>query len=340
MSVQEWPQPDVLIAGAGIIGLSLALELHARGLQVTVLERDKALSHASTAAAGMLALHDSHNPCALYPLAHLSAQLYPDFLNRIAAISGELVPFQTKTTIQQETGRPGNPTHQLLPWNIDDLLPGNALHHLHLNLIHEHSIDPHQLAHALLAAVRNTSIDLREHTPLPRRMRATIFVDCRGAWSPTPIKPRKGQLLSVELSFPMNHVLRTEDIYIVPRTTGPHAGRAIIGATVEDAGFDTAVHPTDIDTLLSLATVLLPPLANARVLDTWAGLRPGTPDDLPILGATAPGRFIASGHFRNGILLAPATAQIIADLIESKPPAIPLDAYSPHRFRQLATRNS
>src|SRR3978361_345512 len=112
MTVQEWPQTDVLIAGAGIIGLSLALELHSRGLQVTVVERDTALSHASTAAAGMLAVHDSHNPCALYPLSHLSAELYPAFLNRIAEMSGERVPFQTKTTIQQETGKP---THHLLP---------------------------------------------------------------------------------------------------------------------------------------------------------------------------------------------------------------------------------
>src|SRR5436305_10879304 len=144
------PQPDILIAGAGIIGLALALELHSRGAQVTVLERDTAVSHASTAAAGMLAVHDPHNPAALYALSHLSAELYPAFLARIAELSGETVPFQTDLTMQQETGKPRNPTRHLLPWDLDRILPGNALHHLHFNLINEHSIDPRQLAHALL----------------------------------------------------------------------------------------------------------------------------------------------------------------------------------------------
>jgi glycine oxidase len=346
------PKPDILVAGAGIIGLALALELHARGAQVTVLERDTAVSHASTAAAGMLAVHDPHNPAALYPLSHLSAALYPAFLARIAELSGETVPFQTELTMQQETGKPRNPTRHLLPWDLDRMLPGNALHHLHFDLINEHSIDPRQLAHALLAAVRNTTIDLREHTTVRRvvdRLRsvkvkiandphvheAGAFVDCRGSWSPLAT-PRKGQMLAVEIPEGMDLalVVRTKDIYIVPRTRGPHAGRAIIGATIEDAGFDTTVHQSDIEALHARAAALLPQLANARILESWAGLRPGTPDDLPLIGAAIPDRlsFIASGHFRNGILLAPATAQIIADLIENKPAAVSLDPFSPLRF--------
>ncbi|MDQ2925937.1 MAG: FAD-binding oxidoreductase, partial [Acidobacteriota bacterium] len=228
-------KPDILIAGAGIVGLTLALELNARGAQVTVLERDTPLSHASTAAAGMLAVLDPHNPPALYPLSRLSSVLYPGFLARLAELSGNLVPFQTNATIQQEASKPDNPTYRLLPWNIDDLLPGNALHHLQLDLLVEHSIDPHQLAHALLAAVRHTTIHLRENCPVKQIFahqhsvrietasewhEAAIFVDCRGAWSSPPIKPRKGQMLSVELPHGMDLVLRTKDIYIVPRTLG------------------------------------------------------------------------------------------------------------------------
>ena len=340
MSAPGLPQPDILIAGAGIIGLTLALELHARGAQVTVLERDTALAHASTAAAGMLAVHDPHNPSALYSLSHFSGELYPGFLDRIAELSGEAVPFQTDATLQQHDGKPHNPTRHLLPWDLDRLLPGHALHHMHLDLIVEHSIDPRQLAAALLAAVRNTGIDLREHTPAKGRPRAGAFIDCRGPWSSSPIRPRKGQMLAVEMpsSMALDLVLRTKDIYIVPRTRGPHAGRAIIGATVEDVGFDVAVHPESIHALHTRAAELLPRLAEARVLESWAGLRPGTPDDLPLIGATNLKRrqFIAAGHFRNGILLAPATAHVIADLIEGKPPTVDLTPYSPDRF----TRNS
>ena len=94
-------------------------------------------------------------------------------------------------------------------------------------------------------------------------------------------------MLSVALppSLPLHLVVRTPDIYIVPRTSGPNAGRAIIGATIEDAGFDKTVHPSDIAHLRSLAAALLPPLADAPQLEAWAGLRPATPDGLPLLGA-------------------------------------------------------
>jgi len=139
MPTQRVPHSDILIAGAGIIGLSLALELHARGAQVTVLELDTAMSHASTAAAGMLAVSDPHNPAELLPLSQFSMQLYPEFLARVQELSGTIIPFQTESTVQYLS----DGTSASLP---------------------ENSIDPRQLAPALLAAVRATSIDLRENT--------------------------------------------------------------------------------------------------------------------------------------------------------------------------------
>jgi glycine oxidase len=336
MLVQKLPKPDILIAGGGIIGLSLALELDARGAQVTVLERDTALSHASTAAAGMLAANDPHNPAALHSLSQFSLELYPQFLARIAELSDEAVLVQTETTIQEDTGKPHNLRRHLWPEHLDRLLPGHAMHKLHTNLIVEQSIDPRQLARALLAAVRNTRIDLREFTAAETPENAGAFVDCRGAWASPHVVPRKGQMLAVEIPSGMNlaFVVRTKNVYIVPRTRGPHAGRAIIGATIENAGFDTSVHPEDIQALHAQAAKLLPDLAEARMLDSWAGLRPGTPDGLPIIGATDPEcrQFIATGHFRNGILLAPATAGVMADLIEGKPPALDLTRFNPHRF--------
>ena len=150
-------------------------------------------------------------------------------------------------------------------------------------------------------------------------------------------------MLAVSLppSLPLHSVVRTPDIYIVPRTSGPNAGRAIIGATVEDAGFDKTLHPADIARLHSLAAALLPPLADARQLEAWAGLRPATPDGLPLLGAlpTHPNYFIATGHYRDGILLAPATAHVMAKLLSGVAPSIDLIPYFPTAQRSKQARH-
>jgi glycine oxidase len=320
---------DILIVGAGIIGLSLALELHARGAQVTVFEQDTALAHASTAAAGMLASEDPHNPPALHPLSHLSTSLYPGFLDRIEKLSGLSVPFQTSVT------------HQYL----DD---GSA------TTLDEHSIDPRQLAAALIAAVRATSINLRENTVFTsgEHLPANNTIYTTGAWASShqyatiklPIKPAKGQMLRVQLptGFPLHEVHRSEHVYIVPRTQGPQAGTALIGATVEDAGFDTTTNIADLDALRAAAAKLLPQFASpttASMVEAWAGLRPATPDQLPLLGHLGEtSDFIATGHFRNGILLAPATAVVLADLIESKTPTVGLAPFDPTRFSSTIER--
>jgi glycine oxidase len=349
--------PDICIAGAGIIGLSLAIELHHRGFRVIVLDRSAPLAEASSAAAGMLAAHDPHNPPQLRALTDLSLALYPDFLNRLHTLSGIRVPFQTHTTLQALPPDVPIPANALssedLTRLVPQLIPGN---HRFL-LLDEQSLDPRQLATALLAAIRATTIDLRPNTPvlsahanndLVRITTPTAiintkkFIDCTGAWasttSPLPrlhVAPKKGQMLAVSLppSLPLASVLRTPDIYIVPRTSGPNAGRAIIGATIEDAGFDKTVHTSDIAHLRSLAAALLPQLADAAQLEAWAGLRPATPDGLPILGAlpTQPNHLLATGHFRDGILLAPATAHLIAQLLSNETPSINLTPFSPTR---------
>ena len=145
--------------------------------------------------------------------------------------------------------------------------------------------------------------------------------------------PRKGQMLAVSLpaSLPMQVVVRTPDIYIVPRTTGPAAGRAVIGATVEDAGFDKTVHTSDIASLKAEASKLLPEIAEAIEVESWAGLRPGSSDGLPLLGQVEESIFIAAGHYRNGILLAPATARVMAQLLSGEGAQIDLSAFSPDR---------
>jgi glycine oxidase len=349
--------PDICIAGAGIIGLALALELSHRGMAVAVLDQGTPLAEASTAAAGMLAVNDPHNPPRLRPLSELSLSLYPDFLDRLRVLSGIRVSFQTHTTLQALPPNARSTNSELTPEDLTHLLPALTPGDHRFILLDEHSLDPRQLAPALLAAIRSTTIDLRPNTPvLSTRsldnaveihtptdvLHAEQFVDCTGAWADTTshlsnirVKPKKGQMLAVPLppSLPLHLVVRTPDIYIVPRTSGPNAGRAIIGATVEDAGFDKTVHPSDIAHLRSLAATLLPPLADTPQLEAWAGLRPATPDGLPLLGAlpNSPNHFIATGHYRDGILLAPATAHVMAQLLSGVSPSIDLAPFSPTR---------
>jgi glycine oxidase len=328
VSSQNQPYREVVIAGGGLIGLSIAMELYHRGIPSTVLETGRAMAQASTAAAGMLAAEDPHNPPAIHQLARYSLSLYPDFLRRIEQLSGLPVPLQTKVTIQHSL----NGTERL----------------------DEDSLDPRQLAAALLAAVRSTDIDLREHCDSfdARQRTGRTLILAAGAWSGKrfgeqsraehldlhlPVSPRKGQMLRVALPedlHDLREVHRSDRIYIVPRTQGPQAGSALIGATVEDVGFDLTTSPADLDRLRTLAAEFLPDLANkdaAPTLESWAGLRPATSDDLPLIGRIDQ-TLIATGHFRNGILLAPATAAILADLIESKSPAVSLSAFTPARF--------
>ncbi len=333
------PSRDVVILGAGLIGLAAALELADRGASVTVIERGRILASASTAAAGMLAAEDPCNHDSLRDLARLSIQRYPKFLHRIEHLSGFPIPFQTETTLQYMAGGP-------------------ALR------LKEHSIDPRQLASALSAAIRPTAIHLLENTSVASIETETSGSKLRledgssvstgailfatGAWTaetsnalagkPLSVSPRKGQMLRVRISpsHSFQEVHRSERIYIVPRTHGPQAGTAVIGATVEEAGFDTTVCGRDLDGLRALAAALLPWLGSAEetpMVECWAGLRPATPDLLPMLGAgLRVGHFIATGHYRNGILLAPATAVVMADLMEGKSPAVDLSAFSPLRF--------
>jgi len=345
--------PDLCIAGAGIIGLSLALELYNRGYKVSIFDQDAPFGESSTAAAGMLAAYDPDNPPKLLPLSNLSLSLYPNFLEQIRVLSGIHVPFQTHMTLQSVSGH-GSLTKTELSDLPPGLVPGD---HRFIDL-DENSLDPRQLAAALLAAVRATTIDLQSHTPVlsSRSIENAVeiatpggiihtakFVNCTGAWAavttPLPnlhIRPRKGQMLSVSLppSLPLDFVVRTPEIYIVPRTTGPAAGRAIIGATVEDSGFDRTVKQADIDRLHALASALLPDIANARQLEAWSGLRPATSDELPSLGAI-PGlknHFVAAGHYRNGILLAPASARVMAQLVLGEDASMGLSAFFPGRF--------
>ncbi len=325
---------DVIIAGAGIIGVSLALELRERGASVLVLDRADPGSEASSAAAGMLAPADPETPIALRPLAMASARMcnmQVDF-RRVGTIA-----LLTETSAPDEYRGLSRADLQLLAPSLHS--SGQSAF-----FVQEDSVDPSLLMQAALAA-RNLGVEIRGHTTVTKIhsqtnavevvTQANIFsaasiVDCRGAWSGAPVRPRKGQMLYVHpQTSVLQHVLRAPEVYIVPRSSG----KILIGATVEDVGFDKSIDPSTIQQLLNTAEKYLPALVSAPITHSWAGLRPGTPDDLPILGPTdAAGVFVATGHFRNGILLAPITAQIMADLVGGRSSPMDISAFATDRF--------
>jgi glycine oxidase len=187
-----------------------------------------------------------------------------------------------------------------------------------------------------------TRIDIRHGRVTGVTTNKTSFssakvVNCAGAWSGQiapyafPTRPVKGQMLCLIMPSrtTITHVIRSPEVYLIPRGDG----RLLVGATVEDAGFDKRTDRATIQRLHRAALALVPKLAEARILEDWAGLRPGTPDALPILGATkTSGYFVATGHFRDGILLAPITAQIMANVITGCRAVYDLKAFDPQRF--------
>ncbi len=209
----------------------------------------------------------------------------------------------------------------------------------------EAAVDPRALTQALLAAVRAeggevlTGTEVRDAIFEGERLvgvraggeelRAETVVLASGAWSGAAdwlpeearpsVRPVKGQVLELHRRDgepPARHILASERVYLVPRRDG----RLIVGATVEEMGFDTAVTAGGIHELLREAYRLLPDVAEMELLGAIAGLRPGTPDNLPLVGPGAiDGLVLATGHFRNGILLAPLAAQTVADQFANAP---------------------
>ncbi|HEY5027518.1 MAG TPA: glycine oxidase ThiO [Candidatus Angelobacter sp.] len=338
---------DVIIVGAGIVGVSLALELRERGATVLVLDRAEPGSEASSAAAGMLAAADPETPDALRVLAKESARMFPAFVRKLETAGKMQADFRRIGTIAllPDASAPSE-YRSLSAADLHRLEPSVHSCGQFAFFVQEDSVDPFLLMRVALAAAQNSGIEIRENSAV-KEMRpsnsaievltqadtlaAASVVDCRGTWSGAPVRPRKGQMLYVQpQASVLEHVLRAPDVYIVPRSSG----KILIGATVEDVGFDKSVNPSAIHQLLGAAARYLPELASAPITHSWAGLRPGTPDDLPIIGSSnMPGVFVATGHFRNGILLAPITAQIMADLIGGRPSALDIRAFAPSRFR-------
>jgi glycine oxidase len=342
---------DVVIAGAGIIGLSIAIELHKAGATVTVLDRGEPGREASSAAAGMLVTGDPDLGTPMRELAEASAALYPAFVEQLELRSGLHSGLEAHGALYVASECECLESPSLGPCDLAQQEPGLA-EHPRVHFLAEQSVDPARLTQAAIEAAKRLGVTVhhefqvegvtltREHLLEVRTSRSSYqtatFVNCAGAWAnqivgaAAPARPRKGQMLSViPRDCKLRHVIRSHEVYLVPRKDG----RVIVGATVEDCGFDKTIDSAKIQQLHQKAANLVPSIGEAKILDAWAGLRPGSPDDLPIMGAgRLPGTYVATGHFRNGILLAPITAVLMSELIQGKNPRLDLHAFSPSRF--------
>ena len=351
---------DIVIVGGGVIGLAIAVELKLRGAAVTVLTRD--LSVASTfAAAGMLAPYAEAIPAGpMLDLCLWSRGLYPEWIGKLEQLtgvttgywpSGILAPVYQPTTNQEQPG-----SYWLNREAIALYQPG-----LGADVIggwwypEDGQVDNRALGQALRLAAQQLGVELREGKTIEaieqknqrvQAVRTTLgefqadhYLLATGAWAsellPLPVRPIKGQMLSVQMplanhqSLPLQRVLFGSETYLVPRRDG----RLLIGATTEDVGFAPDNTPRQIQAVLQRAIRLYPPLQDWAMQECWWGFRPTTPDQLPILGSSpCENLTLATGHYRNGILLAPVTALLLADLITAQLSHPLLDHFRYDRF--------
>jgi glycine oxidase len=369
--------PDVLIVGGGVVGLALADELAGRGHAVRVLERGSTGAEASWAAAGLLSPQsESRSAGPFFELALESLRRYGPWVAALEERAGESAGFRRVGLVRPAFDEAQEASLGDFLWQRErglslerwddaalaerlgpDVCPGARAG---LFFPDEAVVDPRKLTRALDRAVRGLGVEVRSDTPV-RTLRieggrcvgveteseflgAGCVVDAAGAWAgrvgglpfSVPVEPVRGQIVELDCGArPPALVLHGESTYLVPQG----AGRVLVGATVERAGFRKEVTAGAIATLLAEARRLYPLVGDARFVTAWSGLRPGTTDGLPILGGCGvPGLFFATGHYRNGVLLAPATAALLAGAIEGRP-AARLEPFGVERFARADSRS-
>ncbi|HLZ90669.1 MAG TPA: glycine oxidase ThiO [Candidatus Acidoferrum sp.] len=364
---------DTIIAGGGLIGGAIALELALAGTRVGVFDRGEPGREASWAGAGILSpAPENAAAIPLVPIAKASMALYPEFVSRVEEITGQDVGFRTKGTLDALFSRDAArelSTHVALQhgWGLRaEAISAEEARELEPALNpdleaavlrpDEASVDNRSLTQAVLEAARKSGAEIfpgRGTQGLWRdgnrclgllaeeeRISAEWTIVAAGCFSANiagvdvyaPVRPAKGQMLSLRAEeLKIERVLWSDKIYLVPRNDG----RILAGATVEYVGFDKKVTAGAVEKLLAAAIELAPGLAGARVEETWAGLRPDSPDHLPILGpADLDGLLFATGHFRSGILLAPITARLIREWVTQQRVSVDWERFRPLRFAE------
>lgn len=379
-------QFDLVIVGAGAIGLSVARAARAHGLSVAVLERGTAGRGASWAAAGMLSpLGEALEPGPFLRFGLHSLDLWPDFARGLAEETGEEVEYRECGKLRLALSeREEERLRGRLAWAREHDVPAQWLEAEEVRRGHpglapvvrgalflgrDFRVDNRRLVHALRVACVNQGVQLFEGCEVTTLLTADDRVHgvqlstgegvgagrvlvAAGAWSgqvaglprPLPVRPIRGEMAALRPASPGGvaspqggglhplggPVLESERLYLVPRDDG----RILVGATETDTGFDPGPTVGGLRRILAEASAMVPALEAALVEEVWSGFRPGSPDGMPILGQIPGVRdlFVATGHYRNGILLTPATAEGMGKLVAGEDARHLPEAFLPDRF--------
>ena len=366
------PDCDVAVIGAGVIGAAITYELVSRGASVTLLDARGAGLGSTQAAAGMLVPYLEGFGRPLLPLATRSLEMYDAFVDRVSRDAGIGIAYQRTGSLQVVTA--DQPLDELRHIAADaraagldcDLLDARAAHEAEPRLTPDVSAALLMKSHGFVVAAdlsgalgaaaikhgarirvpaRAERIEqhdgyLRVHLGTDAPLTAHHVVVAAGSWSgqiaidgvpPLPVRPIRGQLLQLASDAPpLNRIVWGPRCYLVPIGHGS----ILVGATVEDAGFDERTTVAGVRDLLDSACDLVPNLWQASFAGARVGLRPATPDEMPIIGRSRKisGLVYATGHYRNGVLMAPLTARAVADLILDNREDPLLTPAAPQRF--------
>jgi glycine oxidase len=366
--------PDVLIVGGGIVGSAVAWRLAKAGAAVTLVEKGPIGREASWAAGGMLTpVHLAEYPPALAGACSASLALYEPLCREIASFTSVDPEYRVNGLLLLVTDDAGEEAARMLEaWKREQGQPVERLTcdeaialepkvtpqlRCALRLPDIAQVRNNRMAIALCEAAARRGAEIRPETAVTGFLRvpgrvngvktsrgdlyAGTTILAAGAWSSEllrsvgldlQVKPVKGQMLLAggPPDF-CRHMILDGETYLIPRADG----RIVVGSTLEDVGFDKTVTIDAVGDLAVRGARLMPELGELPMITSWAGLRPATPDRLPYIGrAPVEGLIVATGHYRNGILLAPITAEVVADLLAGHPPSIDLSPFDPMRVPQ------
>ena len=363
---------EVVVIGGGVIGLTVVRALVQRGVRdVHLIERSSLGAEASFAAGGMLAPQtEANGRDDFFELACQSRDLYHNFAAALREETGVDVELDTTGTLYLAFSKQdfeeidkryewqvqaGLTVEKLTSATVRELEPCVAETVLGaLKFPHDIQVENRRLLNALVNSLNQLHVKITTHTnveslivergKLTGVQTSRGFVSCRnvivaaGTWSSgiqhsktPPIEPVRGQMICFDAKPQLTrHVIFSPRGYLVPRQDG----RLLAGSTSENAGFTKQVTAGGISTILANAREISPAVSPLPIVDTWSGLRPRAPDGLPVLGPCdeIDGLFYATGHYRNGILLAPVTGELIAEAVVAGHISSLLAAFSPNRF--------
>jgi glycine oxidase len=370
----------VIVVGGGVIGCSAAWELARAGCAVTLFERSTPGAEASSAAAGLLMPLGAEDGSPFERLAIASWQLYPSVAEELRertgidveyVTRGMIHPLFTVQDIEAAAARARRPIARRLgieAWDAADVREhepaiADAVRGA-MFVRGDHWVNNQRLVVAYAEAALAAGVAMRSGVAVSRlviesgrangviadgeRIHADAVLVAAGAWTGQllgasghrlPIEPRRGQMLALTHVVPvLRHAVHAHDVYLVPRPSG----ELLIGATVERVGFKREVTAKGIAELLAAALELAPALGGLSISRTWYGFRPWATDGQPVLGPWPgiEGLFVATGHFRNGILLAPITARLMCEWITQGRPSLEADELLPERFLRTARQTS